>query len=87
MGFGQSIDLSFENRLYFVLPSGVAGSLTSGRVELDALGSIIIYDSYGNVIEYYSNGRVRSWSVIDPLGKPIPQWTCIVPEDEPKFPF
>lgn len=83
----QSFDLSFENTLYFVLYSGVPGKITSGRVELDASGSITIYDSYGCVIEYFSNGRLRSWSVTDRFQKPIPEWTHIVPEDRPKFPF
>jgi hypothetical protein len=66
--------------VYVLRHSGVAGRLTSGKIELEEGKGLMVYDSFGVLNEYVSGDRLRSWSVFD-RGIPIPEWSQVAPED------
>jgi hypothetical protein len=82
--------LSPELTLVYVLrPSGVVGRLVSGRVSRNGSG-MVVYDPYGRIIEYLSEpgGKVRSWCLLGPAGKPVNGWSDVLEEDRARvFPF
>jgi len=82
--------LSPDATLVYVLgPSGVVGRLAVGRVSRNGSG-LVVYDSYGRVIEYLSEpgGKIRSWCLVGPTGKPIDGWSFVLDEDRARvFPF
>jgi hypothetical protein len=83
--------LSPELMLIYVLrPSGVVGRLASGRVSRHKTGELVVYDSYGRIIEYLSDpgGKVRSWCLLGPVGKPVDGWSEVLHQDRTRvFPF
>ncbi|HTW63724.1 MAG TPA: hypothetical protein VME17_03870 [Bryobacteraceae bacterium] len=80
------IVLSDDVMLVYVLAeSGVRGQLTSGRIERGPAGTLDIFDILGNRFDYLSGGRLRSWCVVGPEGKPVDGWREIRPEDVPKI--
>ena len=82
--------LSHDATLVYVLdPSGLVGRLAAGRVSRNGSG-LVVYDSYGRVIEYLSEpgGKVRSWCLLGPTGKPIDGWSYVQDQDRARvFPF
>jgi len=85
------MDLSPDLSLVYVLsPSGLVGRLTSGRVSRNGSDSLVVYDLYGRIIEYLSEpgGRVRSWCLLGPTGKPVDGWSKVLDHDRARvFPF
>ncbi len=78
--------LSAEVMLVYILAdSGVRGHLTSGRIERNPCGKLIVFDAHGERFEYLSGNRLRSWCVIGCDGQPIDGWREILPEDLPKI--
>ena len=76
--------LSPDSTLVYVLhPSGVVGRLASGRVSRNGSDSLIVYDPYGRIIEYLSEpgGKVRSWCLLGPAGKPVDGWFKVLEQD------
>ena len=71
--------------IYILAESGVRGRLTSGRVERTGAGTLDVYDTWGNRIDYLSGNKLRSWCVVGAGGKPIDGWREILPEDVPKI--
>jgi hypothetical protein len=65
---------------YVLRNTGYAGCLSAGRIEREAerLG---VYDSQGDLVEYFSGERVRSWCLFGPDKAPIEGWEAISPED------
>lgn len=86
-----SMVLSPDLTLVYVLrPSGLVGRLASGRVARRQAGELLVYDAYGRIIEYLSEpgGKVRSWCLLGPTGKPLDGWSQVLEPDRPKvFPF
>jgi hypothetical protein len=87
--------LSPEKVLVYVLAeSGVRGHLTAGRIERGVQGSggaggLDVFDAQGNRIDYLSGRRIRSWCLVDTLGRPLDGdkdgWREILPEDLPNL--
>jgi len=78
--------LSSERILVYVLASsGVRGKLTTGRIERNADEGLDVFDAQGDRIDYLSGGRIRSWCVVDVLGKRVDGYGEILPEDLPKI--
>lgn len=78
--------LSHDNTLVYVLAeSGVRGHLTSGRIERDPADGLIVFDTQGTRFDYLSGKRLRSWCVVDALGRPVDGWREILAEDLPKI--
>jgi hypothetical protein len=76
--------------IYVLRPSGVVGRLTRGRVSRGEDGELVVYDAYGRLIEYLSGpgGKVRSWCLLGPTGKPVDAWSQVTEGDRTKvFPF
>jgi hypothetical protein len=76
--------------VYVLRPSGLVGRLASGRVARHQAGELRVYDAYGRVIEYLSEpgGKVRSWCLLGPAGKPLDGWSQVLEHDRAKvFPF
>ena len=67
--------------VYVLAESGVRGHLTSGRIERQSSGKLTVFDVRGDLFEYLSGGRIRSWCVVGPDGKPVDGWNQILPED------
>jgi hypothetical protein len=83
--------LSAELILVYVLdPSGCVGRLTAGRLSRQPTGGLIVSDLYGRVIEYLSDpgGKVRSWCLLGPRGKPVDGWSEVLEQDRTRvLPF
>lgn len=83
--------LSPDSTLVYVLrPSGLVGRLAAGRVSRNGADGLVVYDSYGRVIEYLSEpgGKVRSWCLLGPAGKPVDGWSKVLEQDRARvFPF
>jgi hypothetical protein len=83
--------LSRDLTLVYVLrPSGLVGRLASGRVARRQAGELLVYDAYGRIIEYLSEpgGKVRSWCLLGPTGRPLDGWSQVLEPDRAKvFPF
>lgn len=83
--------LSPDATLVYVLrPSGLVGRLAAGRVSRNGSDGLVVYDSYGRVIEYLSEpgGKVRSWCLLGPAGKPVDGWSQVLDHDRARvFPF
>ncbi len=77
--------LSDSSALLYVLSSGVAGRLTQGRVERDPTGAVRVYDGRGDVIEYLSGQRLRSWCVVNLAGVRIGPWCSVAEEDRDRI--
>ena len=78
--------LSPESALVFVLAeTGVRGHLTVGQIERGVAGGLDVFDAQGDLIDYLSGRRIRSWCVVDALGKPLDGYRQILPEDLPKL--
>lgn len=71
--------------VYVLAESGVTGHLTSGRIERNASGTLTVFDAHGYPFNYLSAGRLRSWCVVGPNGRPIDGWREILPEDLPRI--
>jgi hypothetical protein len=71
--------------VYILAESGVKGHLNSGRIERNASGKLTVFHVQGDLFEYISGERLRSWCVIGPDGKPIDGWREILPEDLPRI--
>jgi hypothetical protein len=86
-----SMVLSPDLTLVYVLhPSGLVGRLAAGRVSRRQPGELMVYDAYGRIIEYLSEpgGKVRSWCLLGPAGKPLDGWSRVLEHDRAKvFPF
>jgi hypothetical protein len=83
--------LSPELTLVYVLrPSGLVGRLASGRVSRRETGQLVVYDAYGRIVEYLTEpgGKVRSWCLLGPAGKPVDGWSQVLDQDRIRvFPF
>jgi len=82
-----SPDLVF---VYVLRPSGLVGRLASGRVSRNGADELLVYDSYGRIIDYLSEsgGKVRSWCLLGPMGKPVDGWSQVLEHDRARvFPF
>jgi hypothetical protein len=82
-----SMVLSRDLTLVYVLrPSGLVGRLASGRVARRQAGELLVYDAYGRIIEYLSEpgGKVRSWCLLGPTGKPLDGWSQVLEPDRAK---
>jgi hypothetical protein len=76
--------LSSDLTLVYVLrPSGLVGRLASGRVSRNGSDGLVVYDAYGRIIEYLSEpgGKVQSWCLLGPKGKPVDGWSMVLEED------
>jgi hypothetical protein len=74
--------LSDEVCLVYVLAeTGVRGKLTSGRIERDPSGALVIFDAHGERFEYLSGSKLQSWCVVGPNGEPVDGWREILAED------
>jgi hypothetical protein len=74
--------LSFECVLIYVLEySRCAGRLRHGRVERHGSTDLNVYDGMGQLIEYISGGRIRSWCLFQANNAPIKDWCHIHPDD------
>jgi hypothetical protein len=74
--------LSFECVLIYVLEhSGCAGRLLHGRVERHGSKELSVYNATGELIEYISGSRIRSWCLFQANDAPIKDWCHIRPED------
>jgi len=76
--------------VYVLRPSGLVGRLASGRVVRHESGGLVVYDAYGKITEYLSEpgGKVRSWCLLEPHGKPVDGWSEVLEEDRARvFPF
>lgn len=77
-----SMPLSADAVLIFILRSGVAGRLTTGRIERDGSAGLNVYSPDPQTINAYISGtNIRSWCVLGPQGKPLAGWCEILPED------
>lgn len=83
--------LSPDLTLVYVLnPSGLVGRLAAGRVSRHDGGELVVSDAYGRIIEYLSEpgGKVRSWCLLGPAGKPVDGWSQVLEHDRVRvFPF
>ena len=78
--------LSEEAVLTYILAgSGVKGSLHSGTIRRGPGRTLEVFDAQGQRFDYLSGNRVRSWSVVDAQGKPMEDWSDILPQDRPLF--
>lgn len=67
----QTITLSDETTLADVLEqSGCVGHLSIGRIERAGPDQLKVYDSYGELFEYVSGDRLRSWAYWDLMNSP-----------------
>ena len=66
--------------VYVLRDSGCVGRFTSGRVERTGSG-LNFYDRRGDLVEYFSGTRIRSWCVFGPLEG----WCEVTPEDLPRI--
>jgi len=57
----------------------------SGRIERSPDGGLEVFDAQGERIDYLSGHRIRSWCVVDALGRSIDGWREIRAEDLPKL--
>ena len=84
------MELSPDATLVYVLdPSGVVGRLSAGRISRNG-SALVVYDAYGRIIEYLSDpgGKIRSWCVLGPEGRPIEGWSYIQDQDRTRvLPF
>jgi hypothetical protein len=71
--------------LYVLAESGVRGKLTSGLIERNPSGALVVYDTHGERFEYLSGPKLQSWCVVGPEGEPIVGWQEILPGDLPKL--
>ena len=71
--------------VYILTETGVRGHLTEGKIRRGPTGRLDVFDARGNRIDYLSGNRLRSWCLVDALGKPIDGWREILPEDLPKM--
>ena len=67
--------------VYILAESGVKGHLTSGRIERNPTGKLMVFDAHGERFEYLTGDRLRSWCVLGPEGKPMDGWQAILPQD------
>jgi hypothetical protein len=85
------LPLSPDSVLVYVLhPSGLVGRLASGRISRNETRGLVVHDAYGRIIEYLSEpgGKVRSWCLLGPKGRPVDGWSEVVVEDRVRvFPF
>jgi hypothetical protein len=81
----HSLQLSDRLALVYVMrTSGCMGRFTSGRVERTGPG-VNVYNRYGEIIEYFSGTRIRSWCVFGPDDERIEGWCEVAPEDWSKI--
>jgi hypothetical protein len=76
--------------VYVLRPSGLVGRIASGRVSRNESGGLVVYDAYGRIVEYLSEpgGKVRSWCLLGPTGKPVDGWSRVLDQDRTRvFPF
>jgi hypothetical protein len=74
--------LSPECVLIYVLQhSGCAGRLQHGRVERHGSTELNVYDTMGQIMEYISGGRTRSWCLFQDNAAAIQDWCYIHPGD------
>ncbi|MFN7999117.1 MAG: hypothetical protein U0Q18_36185 [Bryobacteraceae bacterium] len=82
----DSIDLSFDRVLIFVLRSGCVGRLTSGRIVRDQAGHLRVFGpSMAVVNDYVSGVNLRSWSVVKLNGETLGGWSSVLPEDRERI--
>lgn len=79
------MQLSNDFILLFVLDSGCLGRLTSGHIQRDCEGCLRIFDQFGDLKEYISGEKLRSWAVQDANGRLWGDWSSILPADGPLF--
>jgi|HubBroStandDraft_5_1064220.scaffolds.fasta_scaffold273233_2 hypothetical protein len=76
------MNLSTECVLIYVLRrSGCLGRLTFGRVERQGSSGLNVFDYRGNLIEYISGDRTRSWCLLGRSGAPLADWCQVHAED------
>lgn len=56
-----------------------------GRIDRGPTGALEVFDIHGSRIDYLSGGRLRSWCLVDALGRPVDGHQEILPEDLPKI--
>lgn len=80
------MQLSFTSVLVYILQRGIAGRLSTGRIERDEDGGLAVYTGPGLALnEYISGPRLRSWCVLGPHNIALP--TFWGRNHEPKLPM
>jgi hypothetical protein len=82
----RSLVLSDDLVMVYVLrDSGCIGRFTSGRVERTGSGGLNFYDRGGDLVEYFSGTKIRSWCAFGPDGRQVEGWCEATPEDSPRI--
>ena len=82
----HSLQLSDRLALVYVMrTSGCVGRFTSGRVERTGPPGVNVYNRYGEILEYFSGTRIRSWCVFGPDDERIEGWCEVDPEDSSRI--
>jgi hypothetical protein len=77
-----SLVLSDDLAMVYVLrDSCCVGRFTSGRIERTRSGGLNFYDRGGDLVEYFSGTKIRSWCVFGPDGRQVDGWYEATPED------
>jgi hypothetical protein len=67
--------------VYVLRDSGCVGRFTAGRVERTGSGGLNFYDRRGDLVEYFSGTKIRSWCVFGPDERRVEGWYEATPED------
>jgi hypothetical protein len=71
--------------VYVMRTSGCVGLFTSGRVERTGPSGVNVYNRYGEILDYFSGTRIRSWCVFRPDDERIEGWCEVAPEDSSRI--
>ena len=71
--------------VYVIRDSGCRGRFTSGRVERLGPQGLDVYNRYGEVLDYFSGTRIRSWCVFGPDGQRVEGWCEVASEDSSRI--
>ena len=72
--------------VYVLRDSGCRGRFTAGRVERVGAQGVNLYNRAGELLEYFSGTRIRSWCVFGPNGQPVEGWREVALADVELFP-
>ena len=61
--------------VYVLRDSGCVGRFTSWRVEPAGSGGLKFYDRRGDLVEYFSGTKIKSWCVFGPDGRRLKDGT------------
>jgi hypothetical protein len=68
--------------IYILRETSVRGCLRHGRIEREGPTRLNVYDERtGELVDYFSGDRLRSWCIFGPDADPIEGWQHILPED------